>query len=524
MIEILRQSLEEGKLPFGFADDIRDYTRDWHDYTNAFVKYEPERRGLLASPERDHQFGRLGTIGLHMVANLDFDLDEASKTPPPEGFSEITFDHHSVAQSFLWAGRCPRGTRFRLRMSDPTVEHQFSPWVPRCAELVIDDDLVIRFEETSDRWHFGAACSRAFWPSCEPRELTELAVAQAVAQFELLKFMPTNICGPNGEAAFDLQEQFCTAAVVRIRQLLAVALCGIFCLRAIRPIQRQIRVDPADLNDERIIGRRWVGQGGENTHALARRFAFNVMKPAAGSGDGRRDYRFETYYNVWLKKLLGTSGDSELPWTDAEDPPSGYLGRFCPDDERVREWVSEDEVEHELGNLNIYTSPLFGEYNFAAPVHMSSGFHQIAPMVVQAGLMKANEVLCIENPEVHLHPKLQLEIAEFLLRQAEIGKYMIIETHSDLVVRRVMRAVLAEELKQEAVRLYFTRVDTESEFYREPRVASSVLERVEIDERGQIRNWPEGFLDADIRESRRLLDVMYGSPIQDVEEDEEESP
>jgi predicted ATPase len=159
----------------------------------------------------------------------------------------------------------------------------------------------------------------------------------------------------------------------------------------------------------------------------------------------------------------------------------------------------------------------------AAPVHMASGFHQLAPIIIQAGLMRANEVLCVENPEVHLHPKLQLEIAEFLLRHARIGKYMIVETHSDLVVRRVMRAVLAEELRQEAVRIYFTRVDTGSGQYREHGVAFSVLDRVEMDERGKIRNWPEGFMDDDVRESRRLLDVMYGTPWDDEDDSEEES-
>ncbi|MFI5387354.1 MAG: DUF3696 domain-containing protein, partial [Fimbriimonadales bacterium] len=64
----------------------------------------------------------------------------------------------------------------------------------------------------------------------------------------------------------------------------------------------------------------------------------------------------------------------------------------------------------------------------------------------------------------------------------------------------------------EAVRLYFARMETKSEHHWERPVASSVLERIDIDERGQIRNWPVGFMDADIRESRRLLDVMYGTP------------
>jgi hypothetical protein len=91
------------------------------------------------------------------------------------------------------------------------------------------------------------------------------------------------------------------------------------------------------------------------------------------------------------------------------------------------------------------------------------------------------------------------------------------------MVRRVMRAVLSEELKQEAVRLYFARVDSESNSVWPRPVAFSVLEPVEIDDRGRIRNWPDGFLDADILESRRLLDVMYGNPLddRDTEEDEE---
>jgi predicted ATPase len=152
---------------------------------------------------------------------------------------------------------------------------------------------------------------------------------------------------------------------------------------------------------------------------------------------------------------------------------------------------------------------------------MSSGFHQVAPIIIQAGLMMKHEILCIENPEVHLHPKLQLDIAEFLVRQAAIGKYMVVETHSDLVLRRVMRAVLEEELSQEAVRLYFARMDTKSEPHRGRQIASSVLESIEIDEGGRIRNWPKGFMDDDVRESRRLLDIMYGAIPEGEEEGED---
>ena len=134
MIELLRRSLEEDKLPFAFIDDLACGEGDFHDYTNAFVKFEPDRHALLASPERDREFGRLGTIGLHMVADLDFDLDDVSEPSPLAGLSEITFDHDSIAQSFLWGGRCRRGTRFRLRMNDTTCDVAGLVKVPRCAE------------------------------------------------------------------------------------------------------------------------------------------------------------------------------------------------------------------------------------------------------------------------------------------------------------------------------------------------------------------------------------------------------
>jgi hypothetical protein len=222
---------------------------------------------------------------------------------------------------------------------------------------------------------------------------------------------------------------------------------------------------------------------------------------------------FETFCDSWLRRMLGTSGGAEIFWTDPDNyPPNGYLERFVPDDERARTLGGEEE----LRDLNIYSGPLFGETGRsglpAAPGDMSSGFHQVAAMVVQAGLMRANEVLCIENPEVHLHPKLQLGVAEFLIQQARIGKTMILETHSDLVVRRVIRAILEEDIKQEAVRIHFADVDLESPSHRALGYASSRIQVIEIDEKGKIQNWPAGFMDDDVRESRRLLDVMYGTP------------
>jgi hypothetical protein len=219
MIELLRQSLEAGTLPFAFSDDISVEEGEWYGYTNAFVEHFWNRHELLASAEKDREFGPLGTIGLHMVADVDLDLDgqTVSTASSIQGLPVIDFDPDSLAHAFLWSGRCPQKTRFRLRMSDTACDRPGLVKVPRRIELVIDDDLVIRFEEISrssryektdadvlsaeierpwsDFGQFRAVCTRAFWPGRDPRDRVELEVARLGI---LNNGTPTNVRAPVG--------------------------------------------------------------------------------------------------------------------------------------------------------------------------------------------------------------------------------------------------------------------------------------------------------------------------------------
>ncbi|MEI8376251.1 MAG: AAA family ATPase [Planctomycetota bacterium] len=152
------------------------------------------------------------------------------------------------------------------------------------------------------------------------------------------------------------------------------------------------------------------------------------------------------------------------------------------------------------------------------PRQLSSGFHQVFPMIVQLGLMQQGELVGIENPEVHLHPSMQLRVAKMLIDHANSGRHILAETHSDLLIRRVIRAILAEEIVQSRVQVYFvdlqksteTRAITGPDAEWEVQFRHSTLNKLQVDERGRIANWPEGFMDDDVKESQRLLDIMYG--------------
>ena len=226
-------------------------------------------------------------------------------------------------------------------------------------------------------------------------------------------------------------------------------------------------------------------------------------------------FAFETFAEFWLRELAavvvmnapGANGPSQVwvaNWNNAESSPHGFLA--AADLPRPEEW--EARLSNSDG-FERFSNRCFGPTDMTVHArYMSAGYHQIAPIVVQLGLMRKYELLTLENPEVHLHPSLQLEISAFLAAEARIGKFLLVETHSDLIVRRIIREILDETLPQKDVRIYFTEIVPNSGVGFD----YSTLTALAIDERGRIKNWPKGFLDDDLGESQRLLDIMYGSP------------
>ncbi|MBW3596870.1 MAG: DUF3696 domain-containing protein, partial [Planctomycetes bacterium] len=323
-------------------------------------------------------------------------------------------------------------------------------------------------------------------------------------------------------------------AIDRIRQLANQFFQGFFYLGAIRvpPNYKNLRWDEEAWEQlpekERGVSlkSRHVGARGEATWFLERNFASNPMAPPDIQFDNPLALNHEIvdgFVSGWADRLLDTQiRDFDL--APGNWKPTGILIDVQP-----------NQIGQHNDELYLIVHPCFGGEP-QSPKQMSAGFHQVMPMIVQAALMRRNELMAIENPEVHLHPKLQLDLAEFLMHQAKSGKWVLFETHSDLMIRRVIREILEEQigLGQANVSINFVGLDNLEESYLiddsivagcshsiNNRFTYSTLEPVEIDNRGRIANWPPGFLDDDVRESRRLLDVMYGPPPSEDEELEE---
>lgn len=127
--------------------------------------------------------------------------------------------------------------------------------------------------------------------------------------------------------------------------------------------------------------------------------------------------------------------------------------------------------------------------DFHRPTHTGFGVTQVLPIVVAALSANAEDLLLIENPEVHLHPAGQAQMGHFLAETAAAGVQVVIETHSDHVLNGVRRAVKDTTLASNAAALHFFRRREDGTTDR-PQVESPLL-----DARGNVDNWPDGFFD-----------------------------
>ncbi len=124
--------------------------------------------------------------------------------------------------------------------------------------------------------------------------------------------------------------------------------------------------------------------------------------------------------------------------------------------------------------------------DFHRPIHVGFGLTQVLPIVVAALSASKEDLLLIENPEVHLHPAGQALMGQFLADVARAGVQVIVETHSDHILNGIRRAVRSQRLNSEQVALHFFR----------PRIANEAQAiSPQLDKSGNIDVWPDGFFD-----------------------------
>jgi predicted ATPase len=128
------------------------------------------------------------------------------------------------------------------------------------------------------------------------------------------------------------------------------------------------------------------------------------------------------------------------------------------------------------------------------------GVSQTLPVLVALRAAQAGQLVYLEEPEIHLHPRAQVRLADVLADAAKRGVRVLVETHSTLLLTAIQTLVANGSLKPELVRLHW--------FQRGPRTGVTEVTRASLDENGAFGDWPEDFDDVILKAESAYLDAV----------------
>ena len=142
----------------------------------------------------------------------------------------------------------------------------------------------------------------------------------------------------------------------------------------------------------------------------------------------------------------------------------------------------------------------------AVPVRIADvgvGISQVLPVVVAALDPDRPGVTAIEQPELHLHPRIQVELGDLFASQAAKGGIFLIETHSEHLLLRFMKRMRQTydgtlgngnpRMRPEDIAVYFVEID--------PDGTETLIREMPLNERGElVKAWPGGFFEEDLHE------------------------
>lgn len=137
----------------------------------------------------------------------------------------------------------------------------------------------------------------------------------------------------------------------------------------------------------------------------------------------------------------------------------------------------------------VFKQPSFGNTNRFKPTNVGFGISYVLPIVTALLAAKPGELLIIENPESHVHPRGQVEIGKLISLVSNNNVQIILETHSDHILNGIRVAVKEDEQLEKKVALfYFERTVTQEEQY-------SKITDIAIDKNGELSEYPSNLLD-----------------------------
>jgi len=125
------------------------------------------------------------------------------------------------------------------------------------------------------------------------------------------------------------------------------------------------------------------------------------------------------------------------------------------------------------------------------------GCSQILPILIAGFNLKKGQILIIEQPEIHLHPKAQAELGSFFYDLSKRDIQTFIETHSEHLLLRIQSHIASGDLDPEDVKVYYVFANKETD--------RKEVEEIKLNKNGKfLTEWPEGFFPERLDEVKKI--------------------
>ncbi|WP_217807190.1 AAA family ATPase [Tuberibacillus sp. Marseille-P3662] len=131
------------------------------------------------------------------------------------------------------------------------------------------------------------------------------------------------------------------------------------------------------------------------------------------------------------------------------------------------------------------------------------GVSQTLPVVVALIFAKPGQMVYIEQPEIHLHPRAQYFFAKLLAKASARGVIVVVETHSSILLRGIQTIAANNNLSHNKVKLHWFRKSSSDG-------ATEVISS-DLDENGTFGEWPVDFDDVELSAEAHYLDATTNS-------------
>jgi len=181
--------------------------------------------------------------------------------------------------------------------------------------------------------------------------------------------------------------------------------------------------------------------------------------------------------------------------------------RYAPIQKRIAEWLKKWEMIHSLAlrpiaeNRRDYELRVKKSRSSAEVLITDVGFgvSQLLPVLVLCYYVPKGSIILLEQPEIHLHPSAQADLADVLIDVVnERGVQIILESHSEHLLRRIQRRIAEGVLDSDMTAMYFCRMDN----------GASKADTLDLDLFGNITNWPDGFFGDEVGEVAAMVQAQ----------------